>query len=90
MFRVLGAVWGAAMTGLLVAAFTIGGFDVDDPRLEESLHWARAFTAERPALTRALAAQCAGELAASPLLTRDRAVELFDCLRRQAAARGYA
>ena len=38
MFRVLGAVSGAAMTGLLVAAFTIGGFDVDDPQLEAFPH----------------------------------------------------
>ncbi len=39
MFRVLGAVSGAAMTGLLAAAFTIGGFDVDDPQLEKALAW---------------------------------------------------
>ena len=90
MFRVLGAVSGAAMTGLLAAAFTIGGFDVDDPQLEEALHWARAFSAERPAVTRALAAECAAEMAASPLLTRDGAVQLFDCVRSEAEARGYA
>ena len=90
MFRVLGAVWGVAMTGLLAAAFTIGGFDVDDPQLEEALLWARAFTNERPAVTRALAAECAAEEASAPLFTRDGAVELFDCVRSQAEARGYA
>jgi hypothetical protein len=90
MFRVLGAVWGAAMTGLLAAAFTIGGFDVDDPQLEEGLHWVRAFTAERPDVTRVLAAQCAAAGASSPLFTRDGAVQLFDCVRGQAEARGYA
>ena len=88
MFRVLGAVWSAAMTGLLVAAFTIGGFDVDDPQLEQALYWARDFAAERPSVTGALAAQCAAELASSP--TRDGAVRLFDCVRREAEARGYA
>jgi hypothetical protein len=90
MFRVLGAVWGAAITGLLAAAFTIGGFDVDDPQLEESLHWVRAFAAEQPQLTPALAAQCAAELASAPAFTRDGAVQLFHCVRSQAEARGYA
>ena len=88
MFRTLGAVSGAAMTALLVAAFTIGGFDVDDPQLEEALYWARGFAAERPDVTGALAAQCAASLASAP--TRDGAVRLFDCVRRQAEARGYA
>jgi hypothetical protein len=87
MFRVLGAVWGVSMTGLLVAAFTIGGFDVDDPQLEEALTWARGFAAERPGSAGALTAQCAAALA-SP--TRDGAVRLFHCVRREAEARGYA
>jgi hypothetical protein len=90
MFRVLGAVTGAAMTGLLVAAFTIGGFDVDDPQLEEALVWARDFSAERPEVTGALAAKCAAGLASSPVFTRDGAVRLFHCVRSQAEARGYA
>ena len=90
MFRVMGAVSSAAMTGLLVAAFTIGGFDVDDPQLEEALVWARDFSAERPGVTRALAAECAAELASSPAFTRDGAVRLFDCVRSGAEARGYA
>ena len=88
MFRVLGAVSGAAMTGLLVAAFTIGGFDVDDPQLEEALYWARGFAAERPAVTGALAAECATTLASSP--TRDGAVRLFHCVRSEAKTRGYS
>ena len=88
MFRTLGAVWSAAMTGLLVAAFTIGGFDVDDPQLEEALHWARGFAVERPGATGALAAQCAVSLASAP--TRDGAVRLFDCVRSEAKARGYS
>jgi len=88
MFRMLGAVSGAAMTGLLVAAFTIGGFDVDDPQLEEALYWARGFAAERPGVTGAITAHCAAGLASSP--TRDGAVRLFQCVRRQAEARGYA
>ena len=88
MFRMLGAVSGTAMTGLLVTAFTIGGFDVDDPQLEEALYWARGFAAERPDVTATLTAQCAASLAASP--TRDGAVRLFHCVRRQAEARGYA
>ena len=88
MFRMLGAVSSAAMTGLLVTAFTIGGFDVDDPQLEEALYWTRGFAAERPDLSGALAAQCAATLAASP--TRDGAVRLFDCVRSQAKARGYS
>ena len=90
MFRVLAAVSGAAMTGLLAAAFTIGGFDVDDPQLEEALVWAHDFSAERPDVTPALAAQCAAQLAASPSLTRDGAVQLFQCVRSEAEARGYA
>ena len=88
MFRTLGAVWGAAMAGLLVTAFTIGGFDVDDPQLEEALYWARGFAAERPGATGALAAQCAATLASAP--TRDGAVRLFDCVRSEAKARGYS
>ena len=90
MFRVLGAVTGAAMTGLLVAAFTIGGFDVDDPQLEEALYWVRDFMAERPDVTRALAAQCAAELVSSPYFTRDGAIRLFNCIRSEAQARSYA
>ena len=90
MFRVLGAVSGAAMTGLLVAAFTIGGFDVDDPQLEEALYWARDFSAERPDVTRALAVQCAAELASSLSFSRDGAVRLFHCVRSEAEARGCA
>ena len=88
MFRMLGAVWCAAMSGLLVAAFTIGGFDVDDPQLERSIDWARGFAAEQPRVSGALAAQCAASLAASP--TRDGAVRLFDCVRNGAKARGYS
>ena len=88
MFRMLGAVSSAAMTGLLVAAFTIGGFDVDDPQLEEALNWARGFAAARPDVTGALAAQCAAKLVSSP--TRDGAVRLFQCVRSQAEAQGYA
>jgi hypothetical protein len=86
MFRVLVAVTSAAMTGLLVAAFTIGGFDVDDPQLEEALYWARDFSAERPDATPALAAECAAKLASSPVFTRDGAVQLFDCVRSEAEA----
>ena len=88
MYRTMGAVWSAAMTGLLVAAFTIGGFDVDDPQLEEAIDWARGFAAEQPGVTGALAAQCAATLAASP--TRDGAVRLFHCVRSEAKARGYS
>ena len=88
MYRTLGAVSGAAMAGLLVAAFTIGGFDLDDPQLEASIDWARGLAAERPGATAALAAQCAASLATSP--TRDGAVRLFQCVRRQAEARGYS
>ena len=88
MFRMLGAVWGAAMTGLLVTAFTVGGFDVDDPQLEEAIYWARGFAAERPDVTGALAAECAAKLASSP--TRDGAVRLFHCVRSEAKARGYS
>ena len=88
MFRVLGAVTGAAMTALLVAAFTIGGFDLDDPQLEASIDWARGFAAQRPVVTGALTAQCAASLASAP--TRDGAVRMFHCVRRQAKARGYS
>jgi hypothetical protein len=88
MFRMLGAVSGISMTALLVAAFTIGGFDVDDPQLEDSIYWARGFAAEQPGVTGVLAAQCAATLAASP--TRDGAVRMFQCVRRQAKARGYS
>ena len=87
MFRVVGAVWGVSMTGLLAAAFTVGGFDVDDPQLEEALAWTRHFAAHQPGSAGALTAQCAAALA-SP--TRDGAVRLFLCVRRQAEARGYA
>ena len=88
MFRILGVIWGSAMTGLLVTAFTIGGFDVDDPQLEEALYWARGFAAERPGASGALTAQCAAKLASAP--TRDGAVRLFHCVRVEAKARGYS
>ena len=87
MFRMLGAVWGTAITGLLVAAFTIGGFDVDDPQLEESIDWARGFAADQPGAIGALAAQCSAKLASAP--TRDGAVRMFQCVRSEARARGY-
>jgi hypothetical protein len=88
MFRMLGAVWGTAITGLLVAAFTIGGFDVDDPQLEESLYWARGFAAQQPGVTGALVTECAASLASAP--TRDGALRLFHCVRSEAKARGYS
>lgn len=90
MFRVLGAVSSVSMTGLLVAAFTIGGFDVDDPQLEEAMYWARDFTAEQPEVTRALATKCARARAPSPYFTRDGAFQLFQCVRDAAQARGFA
>ena len=90
MFRMLGAVWTVAMTGLLAAAFTVGGFDVDDPQLEEALYWARGFAAEQPQVTPALATRCAAAGASSPFFTRDGAFQLFQCIRTEAEARGYA
>jgi hypothetical protein len=61
-----------------------------DRELMDGLAWARAFKAEQPDAARAIAKGCAAALAASAALSRDGALQLFACIRREAEVQGLA
>lgn len=76
---------------LIAAGVSACGFSLgEDPEMEEALYWARDFKAEQPEVSRAIAKECEKELTSSPYFTRDGALQLFQCIRREAEARGYA
>lgn len=81
-----------ALTLLLLAAALSGcGYGLgDDPEMEQALDWAREFKAERPEVSRAIARECEKDLTSSPYFSRDGALQLFQCIRREAEAQGYA
>ena len=76
---------------LLLLALSGCGYGLgDDPEMEEALYWARDFKAEQPELSRAIAKECEKELTANPYFTREGSLQLFNCIRREAEARGHA
>lgn len=81
-----------ALPLLLLAAVLSGcGYRLgEDPEMEDALYWARDFKAEHPEVSRAIAKECEKELTSSPYFTREGALQLFQCIRREAEAQGYA
>ena len=62
----------------------------DDPEMDQALEWSREFKAHQPEVSRAIAKECEKTLTSSPYWTRQGALELFQCIRREAEAKGYA
>lgn len=80
-----------AVVGFELLALSACGYSVaNDTQLTEALGWARDFKAEQPELSRQLARSCQKELTNSPYWSREGALQLFTCVRREAEARGYA
>ena len=77
---------GFELLSLCACGYTVA----QDTELTGSLSWARAFKAEQPEVSRALAKRCMPELTASPYFTRDGALQLLTCMRRQAESQGFA
>ena len=89
-----GTCYDAAMRAvpiLLLLALSGCGYGLEeDPEMEDALYWARDFKAEQPDVSRAIARECEKELTANPYFTRDGSLQLFQCIRAKAEARGYA
>jgi hypothetical protein len=80
-----------AIVAFELLALTACGYTLAEDRdLMAGLAWARAFKAERPDASRAIARQCTTALATSANLNREGALRLFACIRREAEAHGYA
>ena len=79
------------ITLILVPTLAGCGYGLsDDPEVEQALEWAREFKADQPEISRTIAKQCEKKLTSSPYWTRQGALELFQCIRREAEAQGYA
>ena len=79
----------AVVTIELLALTACGYRLAGDRELMDGLAWTRAFKAEQPVASRAIAKGCAKVLATSANLNRDGALSLFACIRREAKGRGY-
>ena len=80
-----------AVVAIELLALSACGYTLaSDAELTDGLHWARQFKAEQPEAARAIAWQCKDKLAAEANFTRDGAVELFACIRREAQSQGHA
>ena len=80
-----------ALVGFELLALTACGYTIaEDKELTGAVSWARAFKAEQPAATRAIAQGCIRKQAAAAQFSRDGALELFTCIRREAEAQGLA
>jgi hypothetical protein len=80
-----------AVVGIELLALSACGYTLaSDAELTDGLHWAREFKAEHPEAAEAIAWECKDELVANANFSRDGAVELFDCMRREAKAQGHA
>jgi hypothetical protein len=80
-----------AVVALELLALTACGYTLaEDRELTQALSWARAFKAEQPEAARAIAQGCIKAQTSSASLSRDGALQLFACIRREANAQGYA
>ena len=78
-----------ALVGIELLALTACGHAIArDTELTGAISWARQFKAERPEAARAIAHGCLRKQAAT--LSRDGAMLLFACIRREAEKKGYA
>jgi hypothetical protein len=74
----------------LLALGACGYTLAEDKELTGAISWAREFKAKRPDAARAIARSCTQQLATGPYFSRDGAVQLFACMRREAQAQGHA
>ena len=75
-----------AVVTIELLALTAGGTALaNDRELMDGLAWTRTFKAEQPVASRAIARACTKSLATSANLSRDGALRLFGCIRREAA-----
>ena len=80
-----------ALVGFELLALTACGYTIaEDTELTAAISWAREFKAEQPEVSRTIAQGCIKAQAAAPSLTRAGALQLFQCIRREAEARGLA
>ena len=80
----------AVVTIELLALTACGYRLAGDRELMDGLAWTRAFKAEQPVAARAIVQQCTRALATSANLSRDGALRLFGCIRREAEAQGLS
>ena len=77
-----------AVVAIELVALTAGGAALaNDRELMDRLAWTRAFKAEQPVAARAIAQRCTKVLATANV-SRDGALRLFGCIRREAEAQG--
>jgi outer membrane lipopolysaccharide assembly protein LptE/RlpB len=86
MRKLVIAVVAIELLGLTACGYTLA----EDTELTDALSWARSFKAEQPAVARAIAHGCKKTLSANAYFTRDGALQLFTCIRKEAEAQGYA
>jgi hypothetical protein len=76
------------LVGIELLSLCVCGYALaHDTQLTDSLSWARNFKAEQPEAARAIAQGC---ITAGSSLTRDGALQLFACMRREAEVKGYS
>jgi hypothetical protein len=76
------------LVGIELLSLCVCGYALaQDTELTDSLSWAREFKADQPEVARAIAQDC---MTAGSSFTRDGALQLFTCVRREAQARGYS
>ena len=80
-----------AVVAIELLALTAGGTALaSDRELMDGLGWTRAFKAEQPVAARAIVQHCTKSLVTRANVSRDGALRLFTCIRREAEAQGYA
>ena len=80
-----------AVVAIELTTLTAGGAALaSDGELMDGLAWTRAYKAEQPVASRAIARACTRSLATSANLSRDGALRLFACIRRTAEAQGLS
>ena len=80
-----------AVVAIELLALTACGYRLaGDRELMDGIAWTRAFKAEQPVASRVIARACTRSLAASANLSRDGALRLFGCIRREADAQGLS
>ena len=80
-----------AVVAIELLALTACGYRLaGDRELMDGLAWTRAFKAEQPVAARAITQHCAEAMVTSASLSRDGALQLFGCIRREAEAQGLS
>ena len=79
-----------ALIGFELLALCACGYTLaEDQELMDALYWVREFKADHPEQARAFGQSCKKELTVSGY-SRDGALRLFTCIRRQAEAQSFA